>query len=196
MDTPQSLLRELRDNPSDQVWQRLVHAYDSLFRVWLRSQGVSEEDCDDLVQEILLVMMRKLPEFKHAGTPGAFRAWAKRVAVNCARNFWKAKGRVPVAQGGSGFLEHLNQLGDSTSELSREWDRQHERVVVQRLLDHIREDAAPQMWEAFSQHVVNGRSAGEVADTLGVTTGYVYLAKSRILSRLREYADGIIEDFE
>lgn len=158
-DTSASLLEELRTRPSEQAWQRMVQVYDSLFRGWLTAQGVHPDDSDDLVQEILLVMMRKLPEFKHQGKPGSFRAWARQVALNCVRRSWRTKKRVPVATGDSEFLSYLNQLSDAGSELTQEWDRQHDRVVVQRLLDLIRVDSDPQLWEAFSLHVVKRRAS-------------------------------------
>ena len=171
----------------------MVQVYDSLFRGWLTAQGVHPDDSDDLVQEILLVMMRKLPEFKHQGKPGSFRAWARQVALNCVRRSWRTKKRVPVATGDSEFLSYLNQLSDAGSELTQEWDRQHDRVVVQRLLDLIRVDSDPQLWEAFSLHVVKGEPVSTVTETLGVKPGYVYVAKSRILNRLRELADGLVD---
>lgn len=192
-DTSASLLEELRTRPSEQAWQRMVQVYDSLFRGWLTAQGVHPDDSDDLVQEILLVMMRKLPEFEHQGKPGSFRAWARQVALNCVRRSWRTKKRVPVATGDSEFLSYLNQLSDAGSELTQEWDRQHDRVVVQRLLDLIRVDSDSQVWEAFSLHVVKGEPVSTVTETLGVKPGYVYVAKSRILNRLRELADGLVD---
>lgn len=171
----------------------MVQVYDSLFRGWLTAQGVHPDDSDDLVQEILLVMMRKLPEFEHQGKPGSFRAWARQVALNCVRRSWRTKKRVPVATGDSEFLSYLNQLSDAGSELTQEWDRQHDRVVVQRLLDLIRVDSDSQVWEAFSLHVVKGEPVSTVTETLGVKPGYVYVAKSRILNRLRELADGLVD---
>ena len=196
VDTSASLLEQLQTRPSDQAWQRMVQIYDPMFRGWLKSYSVSAGDCDDLVQEILLVLMRKLPEFEYNGRPGSFRAWAKQVALNCVRRSWRTKQRAPLATGDSDFLQQLNQLEDPHSQLSREWDRQHDRVVVQKLLHLIQANVEPQIWQAFSLHVVHGEPVAAVAERLGVKPGYVYVAKSRILSRLRELADGLVDEIE
>lgn len=192
-DTSASLLEELRTRPSEQAWQLLVEIYDAMFRSWLRSAGVSSEDCDDLVQEILIVMMRKLPEFEHKGQRGSFRHWAKQVAFNCARQWWRAKKRIPLATGDSAFLQQLNQLEDPHSQRSEQWDQLHDRVVLQRLLDLIQLEVDQRAWQIFSRYVIKGEPAATVAETLGVKPGYVYVTRSRILSRLRKLAEGLVE---
>lgn len=194
MDTSVSLLEEARTRRSEDAWQRMVEIYDPLFRGWLNSLGVSSQDCDDLVQEILVVILRKLPKFEFTGQPGSFRAWAKRVALNCVREAWRSKKRVPRAMGGSNFVEQLDRLVDPASQVSRDWDRQHDRIVVQRLMDHIRVKADPQVWQAFSLHAIQGMPVAAVAESLGVTPNYVYVAKSRIVSRLRELAKGLVDE--
>ncbi len=192
-DTPFTLLQELRTQPSDQAWQRLVEVYDTLLRTWLGDQG---SDQDDLVQEILLVLMKKLPEFEHSGQPGAFRSWLKAIMTNCIRRSWRSERQKPLATGDSEFLQKLQQLEDPTSDLSRDWDQQHDRIVMQRLLNLIRSDVEQVVWMAFYRHGIEGVPARDVAEELGMTANYVYVAKSRVLKKLRTLAAGLVDSID
>ena len=75
---------------------------------------------------------------------------------------------------------------DAASELSRQWDRDHDRHVVQKILELVKNDFAPATWEAFSRFGIDGEPAAIVAEELGLTINAVLLAKSRVLKRLRE----------
>lgn len=147
--TSVTLLHEICTSPSEQAWQRLVQIYGGLFRGWLISQGVRPSDCDDLVQEILMVMMQKLPGFEHNGRSGAFRSWARQIALNCIRESWRAKNRSVAATNDSEFLDSLFDLEDPSSELSREWDRKHDRAVIETLFDLVEAETDPRSWQAF-----------------------------------------------
>ena len=72
--TPVSLLDRLQSQPDDEEsWRRLIQIYTPLIRGWLARQSVQSSELDDLVQEILLVVLRKLPQFRHNHRAGAFR---------------------------------------------------------------------------------------------------------------------------
>lgn len=191
--TRQSLL--LRAQAGDAAsWERLVSIYEPLIRQWLHRQGVTPQDADDLVQDVLVVLTRQLPSFRHAGRPGSFRTWLRTIAVNRAREFWRAGKVRQQAGGGSTFLQVLEQLDDPESDLSREWDAQHDRHVCQRLLLIIAQDFEPNTLKAFSRLVFDGASGADVAEELGMTRAAVFMAQSRVLKRLREEAAGLLDD--
>jgi RNA polymerase sigma-70 factor, ECF subfamily len=93
--TSLSLLAQLRDgDPAS--WDRMFGLYAPLLRGWLRPRGVQDADIDDLTQNALAVVLRRLPEFRHNGRPGAFRTWLRGVVANVLRNTSgpRAAGRV------------------------------------------------------------------------------------------------------
>jgi RNA polymerase sigma-70 factor (ECF subfamily) len=87
----------------------------------------------------------------------------------------------------------LDQLEDPSSDLSRRWDQEHDRHVLERLLELIEPDFRPDTWQAFRRQVVDGRSAENVAAELGMSVNAVLIAKSRALSRLRRDAQGLVD---
>jgi RNA polymerase sigma-70 factor (ECF subfamily) len=48
-------------------------------------------------------------------------------------------------------------------------------------------------WTACWEHVVSGRSAADVAAELGISEGAVYVAKCRVLRRLRQELKGLLD---
>jgi RNA polymerase sigma factor (sigma-70 family) len=190
--TSASLLARARDADAG-AWGRLVDLYTPLIRGWLARVGVRPGDGDDLVQDVLAVVVRRLPEFRHNQRTGAFRAWLRAIAVNCARDFWKARRLRPAAPGGSDFGSYLAQLEDSTHPLAEAWDREHDVHVTRHLLAQLRPEFEPKTWELFRRFVLDGLPAAEVASELGTTPNAVFIAKSRVLARLRQEADGLIE---
>jgi RNA polymerase sigma factor (sigma-70 family) len=190
--TSPTLLARLRDPADPNAWATLLGVYGPLLRGWAERLGARGPDADDLVQDVLAVVVRRFPEFVHPERPGAFRGWLRAIAANCARDFWRGRRRAPVAQGGTDFGEYLARIEDPADPLAHEWDREHDRAVTRHLLDRIRGDFAPETWELFRRVVIDGESADEAAAATGATPNAVYIAKSRVLARLRAEAAGIV----
>jgi RNA polymerase sigma-70 factor (ECF subfamily) len=145
---------------------------------------------DDLAQDILLTVVKHLPSFSHSGHRGAFRRWLRTIVRNCLIDFWnrsKARGRTAAG-------EALPQLEDSDSELNRQWDEEHDRYVLRCLLDLMELEFEPSTVRAFRRVTLEGASAAEAGEELGLSVGAVYAAKSRLLGRLRQAAEGLIEE--
>jgi RNA polymerase sigma-70 factor (ECF subfamily) len=189
-ETPISLLERLRLRPDEASWQRLVRLYTPWIQDWLRRQGLAAADVEDLAQDVMVVLVRELPRFTHDLRRGAFRRWLRTITLNQLRAFWRErKGRpVPAA------LEPvLTQLEDPESDLSRSWDRDHNAHVVRRLLELLEADFEPTTWQAFRLVVLEGKSSPEAARALGLSPVAVRVAKSRILSRFRQEAEGLTD---
>ncbi len=192
MVTSATLLGRLRDPRDSDAWARLVELYAPLIRGWAERLNVRGADADDLIQEVMAVVVRRFPEFVHPEKPGAFRGWLRAIAANCARTVWKSRKVNPVAPGGSDFGSYLARLEDPTDDFAQAWEREHDLHVTRKLLDRIKPDFEARTWELFGRFVIDGLSAEEVATEVGVSTNAVYIAKSRVLARLREEAGGLL----
>jgi RNA polymerase sigma-70 factor (ECF subfamily) len=190
--TPVSLLECLRSRPDKESWQRFADLYQPWLRGQLRRHTLQAADVDDLVQEVMTVLMKEVPNFQHSGRKGAFRTWLRGITVNRLRELWRQRKQVP-APGGSDFAERLDQLADDQSELSRLWDREHDQHVVRQLLKAVAADFEPKTWQAFRAFVMDGRKAADVAAEMGISEGAVWTAKSHVLKRLRQVANGLLD---
>jgi RNA polymerase sigma-70 factor (ECF subfamily) len=192
-ETSLSLLDRLQNHDDPETWHRLVSLYAPLLRGWLKKYDVQDSDIDDLVQEVLLTVSKDLKLFEHGGNPGAFRSWLRTILVNRLRNFWRARGRRPQAGGDSDLDRRLNQLEDPASQMSQIWNREHDRHVMRQLLVLVEPHFEPKTWQAFSLVAMEGRPPQEVAAELDLTLNSVFIAKSRVLSRLRQEVNGLVE---
>lgn len=193
MQTSVSFLDSLRNDPSEQQWQMLTELYSPLIRGWLIRSGAVSSDLDDLTQDVLIVVVRRFPEFRREPQAGAFRSWLRTITVNCLRDHWKRRKRQPVALGGTDFAAVIEQLSDPHSALSQLWDKEHNACVSAYLLNQIRSNTSELTWRAFQRFALDGLSADEVARELGISANSVFIAKSRVMASLRKIGKGLIE---
>jgi RNA polymerase sigma-70 factor (ECF subfamily) len=187
--TSRTLLDRLRDRQDAQAWQLWLTVYEPWLRDWLSRNRLQPADVDDLLQNILVVVSQKLPAFVHNGRPGAFRAWLRGILVHELRYFLRGRQR----QTGDGLADCIDLLEDPNSELSRQWDQEHDQQLICRLLGVVQSDFQPKTWEAFRLLVLEDRPVAEVARLCEMEPNAVYVAKSRVLARLRQELAGMVE---
>lgn len=168
------------------AWERLVALYQPLLDVWLGAAGLQEADRDDVRQRVLTVLVKQLPEFKHSGRVGAFRAWLRGIVTNLLREHWRTR-PTPATE------SFLAELVDPQGSMSRLWDEQHDKHVLQGLMKVVRPEFADKSWLAFRRIALDGAAARDVAAELELSVNAVLIAKSRILARLRQAAEGLVE---
>jgi RNA polymerase sigma-70 factor (ECF subfamily) len=191
-ETRQSLLLRAQTGETD-AWKDLTDVYRPLILGWLNHQGVPARDLEDLSQEVLLSVVKNLPGFQHSGQRGAFRTWLRTIVCRRAADYWRAIDADTQARGGSGAAAALQAIADPDSELNRQWDEEHDRYVVHCLLDMVEEEFEPITLQAFRRLAFDGISGAEAAQELGLSVAAVYVAKSRVLARIRQKAEGLID---
>ena len=179
MDTPASLLERLRQPAAPAAWNRFVELYTPVLYAWTRRLGLQPADAADLVQDVFTILVQKLPTFQY-DKQKSFHAWLKTVLVNR----WRDKLRRPVEVPAGAALVAPDE--DALSET------EYRRHVVRRALQLMQSDFKPATWRACWEFVVTGKPAEVVARELGLTINAVYLAKSRVLRRLREELHGLL----
>jgi RNA polymerase sigma-70 factor (ECF subfamily) len=191
-ETRQSLLQRAQAG-QEESWKDLVDLYRPLIFAWLNRQGVPAGDLEDLSQEVLLSVVKQLPGFQHSGHRGAFRAWLRTILCRRTADYWRARDGDTLARGGSGAAAALQQIADPDSELNRQWDEEHDRYVFRCLLKLVEEEFEPLTLQAFRRLALDGVSGAEAAGELGLSVAAVYVAKSRVLARIRREAEGLID---
>jgi RNA polymerase sigma-70 factor (ECF subfamily) len=183
--TPTSLLAQLASSPRQASWARFVELYTPLLLLWARRLGLQEHDAADLVQDLFSILVVKLPNYQRQPAH-SFRSWLRTVLLNRWRN--RIRSARPIASEQT-LLDNLPDPRPADDLEEREY-RSH---LAHRALQLIQTDFHEPTWKAFWEFVVCGRSANEVADALGVSVNSVYLARSRVLRRLREEFGELLE---
>jgi RNA polymerase sigma-70 factor (ECF subfamily) len=191
-ETRLSLLFRAQTGEAD-AWKDLTALYHPMIIGWLNRQGVPASDLDDLSQEVLLSVVKHLPNFQHSNRRGAFRSWLRTIVCSRTADYWRASDTGTQADGGSGATAALQLIADPNSDLNRQWDEQHDRYVFNRLLDLVEEEFEATTMQAFRRLALNGASGAETAAELGLSVAAVYAARSRVLRRIRQEAEGLID---
>jgi RNA polymerase sigma-70 factor (ECF subfamily) len=185
METSPSLLERLRQPEAEAAWERFVDLYTPLLYYWAtRRAGLTQDDAADLVQDVLTTLIQKLPDFNYQ-PDGSFRGWLRAVLLNTYR---KRKQKRMPATAGSSLPEPPSP--DTVAELGEEEYRQ---FLARRALQLMQAEFEPTTWQACWQTVVDGRPTAEVATVLGLTANAVYVARFRVLQRLREELQGLAD---
>jgi RNA polymerase sigma-70 factor (ECF subfamily) len=183
--TSVSLLHRLRDGADPRDWQRFVHLYTPLLFRWARRAGAQDADAADLVQEVLTLLFHKLPTFDYNRTE-SFRAWLRTVLLNKWRDLCRHRAACPARAD--------DRTLAMTPARDEDWpEREDRQMLVARALELIRGDFQPHTWQAFWEFFTSGRDAAAVAADLGVRVEVVYSAKCRVLKRLREELEGLLD---
>lgn len=186
--TPASLLQRLKQPGDQEAWERFVALYGPMIYRWALQTGLESNAAADLTQDVFVILVRKLPEFPY-DRGRSFRAWLKTVT----RNRWReTRRRLP----GRPDQTIDGDVPDPDSLLAAgpfEEETEYRRELTRRAMSLIRHDFEPTTWDVWWDYVMTDRPAAEVADRFGVTVNSVYLTKSRVLRRLREELDGLLD---
>jgi RNA polymerase sigma-70 factor (ECF subfamily) len=184
--TSPSLLERLRQPGDSPAWRRFVDLYTPLLYYWARRVGLDQSGAADLVQDVLLVLVRKLPEFAY-DPARSFRAWLRSVALNKWRENCRREPPRREVQG-------VDLSAMAGPDAPREFEEgEYHQYLAQRAPALMRAEFQPATWKACWEQVVVGRPAAEVAAELGMSEGAAYVAKSRVLRRLREELNGLLD---
>lgn len=185
--TSLTLLNQLRQAPTDATWERFVNLYAPLLRVWVRARARARDAAaaEDVVQTVLLKLQTALPKYRREDGK-SFRSWLYTVTAHTARDFARSPATrdLPTADG----------LADVPDAPPADCDElEHRRFVVNRALALVRPEFGSRTWAAFAGVMLDNRPAAEVAAELGITANAVFLARHRVLARLRREIDGFLD---
>jgi RNA polymerase sigma-70 factor (ECF subfamily) len=179
-----SLLVRLRDAEDVQAWSDFVGLYAPLVYGMARRHGLQDADAADLTQDVLRALVNAVPQFRYDPARGRFRGWLFTVARNQLRKFLNARRRRPVLSGDPGAEVLLQQA--PAPEEEQEWEQEYQARLFEMASERVRDCFRPATWQAFWRTSVEGADASAVGASLGMSVGAVYIARTRVLARLRE----------
>ena len=187
--TSPSLIRRAQADDND-AWSQLVQLYGPLVAHWCRQGGMNEHDTADIFQETFRAVAGHLSKFTHHENSGSFRRWLRTIARTKLIDHVRRLSRQSQARGGTTAQAQLSCLTDSTDDQDDADGESEHALLVQRALELIESEYQPQNWAAFRQVTIEGRSATEVAEEMGVHPQVVRQVNYRIRRRLRTMLAG------
>jgi RNA polymerase sigma-70 factor (ECF subfamily) len=190
--TRQSLLVRLRDPRDGQAWGEFVAIYTPLIDRLARAGGLQPADAADLSQEVFRAVAGAIDRYDPDPARGSFRAWLFRIARNLMINLLAARRARPQATGDSDVRELLERVPAPDGAETALFDAEYRRRLFLWAADQVRGEFRDSTWQAFWLTAVEGLDAKAAARTVGISVGAVYIARSRVMARLR----AVIEQVE
>ena len=192
-ETRDSLLVQVKDPRNAEAWERFARIYRPVIYRLARNRGLQDADAQDLAQQVLISVASAVGRWERQDETIRFRHWLRRITRNAIIN---ALTRRPHdrATGGSSVLNMLTEQPQPDDQTEREIELEYQREVYLQAADVVRADVRLETWHSFEMTVIDGLSIDAAAAELGKPIGAIYLARSRIMRRLREAAQRIEDD--
>lgn len=189
--TRPSLLLRIKDAQDASAWTTFVEIYAPLVYRYCRRKGLQDSDSADVTQEVMAQVARSIREFDYEPQRGRFRDWLGSVIHSKVMNHFRSAPRSVVGPiGAGGELAEPVDPGD----LGSDWAAEFNNHVLRVALDRIQPNFEPVTWRLFERVWLQNQKALDAANTEGVPIDTVYVAKSRVLKRLREEVTALAED--
>jgi RNA polymerase sigma factor (sigma-70 family) len=182
--TRPSLLVRIRDLRDEMAWGEFARLYTPFIYRVARQSGLQDADASLVTQDVLVTVARTIHRFEYNRKSGSFRGWLKVVTRSRLNDFLRAQGREPQGTGDTGILHVLDEQPDASQ--PDLWEREFRRTLFEWAVDRIRCDFEDTTWQAFWKTSVDAVETRDVAEQLGMSVGAVYIARSRVLARLRK----------
>ncbi|MDE0865056.1 MAG: sigma-70 family RNA polymerase sigma factor [Rubripirellula sp.] len=191
-DTSLTLLEQVQANQAE-AWDRLVDLYAPLVRYWCRRSQLNDEDVAEIFQETFRAVATHIQNFRHERKDDSFRGWLRTITTNKIRDHFRRIDGQAIAEGGSVGQMKIAEISDPLTEDEENSEQDILRASVHQMLEMVRGDFEQRTWEAFWQCQVEGRGTDEIGLELKMTPAAVRKAKYRVLRRMREELDGLID---
>src|SRR5436190_8823029 len=182
--TRHSLLVRLRAPGDEAAWHEFVGLYEPLVYRLARQKGLQDADAQDLCQEVFRAVAGAIGRWNPDG--GSFRGWLRTITRNLCINLLARQRRHPRGSGDSEVQALLAEQPQPDPEASAIFDAEYGRRLFEWAADDVRGEFTLKTWEAFRRTAVEGKKPADAAAELGMTVGAVYIARSRVLARLRQ----------
>lgn len=186
-ETRASLIVRLPDAADAAAWSEFVAIYSPLVFRMARKQGLQLADAEDLVQEVLSAVAKQVEGWLQREDRGKFRAWVLRIARNIAINMLTRRPHGGAGIGGS-WHQKLDQVIDPLDDTASTFDIEFEREIYRWAAEQVQAAVADSTWQAFHLTHIEGMSIADVSKKTGLSEGAIYIARCRVMDRLRKVA--------
>ncbi len=185
--TQVTLLVRIRDVRDQEAWEKFVDLYAPLVYGFLRKRGLQDADSADLTQDVLRQVSTAAKSLEYDPKRGSFRGWLFTIVQNRLTDHWRKDSHRVNGTGDTNAHRQLNEFPQPDSlQGSVEWDADYERQLFHYAASAVKQDFTPTTWQAFWLTAVEGLKGQEVAQKLDLTLAAVYLAKGRVMNRLKD----------
>ena len=188
--TRSSLILHLQNARNDAAWREFVMVYESFLVRLITRRGVPTAHVSDVANQVLSAIARSIDQWKDDEQDASFRRWLSRVARNVVMRYMSNERRHVSAIGGTDAFESLAQIAEPYDDAIA---RQYEHELIIWAAEQVKGEFIETSWKAFWMTMIEGLTVAEVAETLAVSPGSIYMSRGRILKRIRDKVNDVME---
>lgn len=186
------LLSNLHDPSNGAAWEELCARCVPIIRAYALKRGLQVADCEDVAQETLADFAVAYRAGQYDRAQGRLRQWLSGFARRRVAKFLTKRARREEIVA---LPDHSGVMNDAVGgeNIDALWEEEWERHLVHLCKEQVRREFDEKQYRAFDLYALRGRPAADVATELGMTANAVYIAKTRILTRLRELQEDLAQ---
>lgn len=189
--TRRSLLSRLKQSDAQESWREFFDTYWRLIYTTALHAGLTDSEAQEVVQETILTVVRKIRSFRYDPAIGSFKGWLLTIVRwRIGDQFRKRQQQIdfsaarrPTRTSGTATLERI--ADPAAINLDAVWEEEWQRTLFDAALSRVKRQANARHYQMFDLHAVKHWSVDKVAQTLGVSAGQVRLAKHRVTALMR-----------
>lgn len=199
--TRRSLLSRIKNWDDHQSWRDFFNTYWKLIYSTATKAGLSDAEAQDVVQETVTTVAKKIKDLKYDPALGSFKGWL----LNTTR--WRIADQLRKRLPTDSRRSHAGEEGDrgtstvarvpdpSGFDLDAVWDEEWRKNLMEAALAAVRKQVSPKQYQVFDLYVVKQWPVGKVAKTLEVSTALVYVAKHRVAKLVKRELERLEAEF-
>jgi RNA polymerase sigma-70 factor (ECF subfamily) len=191
LQTRPSLLVRIRDAKDDDAWSSFVEIYAPVVYRYCRRKGLQHSDAADVTQDVLGQVARSATQFEYRPEQGRFRDWLGTVTHNRVANHFRSLARNQREMTGLG---DMTQDPPAPQAPASEWVEEFNSQILKTALERVQPLFEVKTWQAFELLWIQNHAGAAAAKALELSIDSVYMAKSRVLKRLKEEVLSLAED--
>jgi RNA polymerase sigma factor (sigma-70 family) len=181
-----TLLTRIKDGKDTAAWREFLQLYGPVVYSFARNRGLQDADAADVMQDTMRSVARNASKLIYDPKRGTFRGWLYTIARNKVYNFLTAGKNKPKGGGDPDNAERLENVADHRDDTEENFELEYQRRLSAKAMENVKNEFQKATWQAFWETAVEGKNPAEVGKALKMSAGAVYVAKSRVLARLRD----------
>jgi len=183
-ETSESLILRIRDPLDALAWSQFMAIYEPVVYRLARRRGLQHADAEDLCQRVFMSVAKAVEDWEAKDDGPRFRIWLGRVTRNAILNA-VTRVKPDQASGSSSVHERLLEIPDS-DDMSTAMRNESRIEAFRWAARQVQAEFRATTWTMFNETTIRGRSIAEVAESLGSSNGAVYVARCRVMQRIKD----------
>ena len=183
--TRRSLLSRLKDWDDQEAWRKFYDTYRRLIFSTAIRAGLDESDAEEVVQETVAAVSKKMKDFKYDPATASFKTWLQTLTRRRIADQFRKQGRrvatVDLPLASDTATDPIEKIADPASlEPDACWEKEWEENLIAASIERIKQQVSPQSFQIYDYHVLQNNTVAQTTRALGVSAPQVYMAKHRV----------------